>query len=336
MKHARNLAVIFILAGFFQACEQNKQPIIDMHLHAHRIADFSGLVSAPPIPHCVPMTAYPIPEPGVSWWEIFQNPEPPCDAIWSPMNEEELMARTFELMDKHNIVTAVTSGPVVASWMSNHPGRIIPALGYSPVPGSPHVDSLRAWHRRGDFTVLGEITPQYDGFRADSPEMDAVWALAEELDIPVNIHIGTGPVGAPYVVWPNYRAALHSPLQMEEVLLRHPNLRVYIGHAGWPMLDDMLALLWTHPQVYVDISVINWALPRVEFHRYLQRLVESGFGKRILFGSDQMVWPDAIEIAIESIETADFLTAEQKRDIFYNNAARFLGLSDEEIARHHE
>ena len=30
--------------------------------------------------------------------------------------------------------------------------------------------------------------------------------------------------------------------------------------------------------------------------------------------------------ATEGIESADFLTPEQKRDIFYNNAARFLRL----------
>jgi predicted TIM-barrel fold metal-dependent hydrolase len=35
------------------------------------------------------------------------------------------------------------------------------------------------------------------------------------------------------------------------------------------------------------------------------------------------------------IEDAPFLTAAQKRDILYNNAARFLRLSKEEIARHH-
>ncbi len=48
-----------------------------------------------------------------------------------------------------------------------------------------------------------------------------------------------------------------------------------------------------------------------------------------------MVWPRTIEIAIETIEKAPFLTDEQKRDIFYNNAARFLRFSDEEIAKHH-
>ena len=33
-----------------------------------------------------------------------------------------------------------------------------------------------------------------------------------------------------------------------------------------------------------------------------------------------------IRVAIENIESAEFLTVEQKRDILYNNAARFLRL----------
>jgi len=48
-----------------------------------------------------------------------------------------------------------------------------------------------------------------------------------------------------------------------------------------------------------------------------------------MFGSDQMIWPEAIEMAIAGIESARFLTSEQKRDIFYNNAVRFLRLKKE-------
>lgn len=106
--------------------------------------------------------------------------------------------------------------------------------------------------------------------------------------------------------------------------MRHPKLRLYVMHAGWPMSDQMVALLYAHPQAYVDVAVIDWAIPRKEFHQYLRRLVEAGFDKRIMFGSDQMVWPGAIDIAIEGIRSADFLSEEQKRDIFFSNAARFL------------
>ena len=65
-------------------------------------------------------------------------------------------------------------------------------------------------------------------------------------------------------------------------------------------------------------------------------LIDNGLGKRLMYGSDQMIWPEVIGETIEAIEDADFLTEEQKRDILYNNAARFLRLSAEQIAAHHQ
>jgi uncharacterized protein len=107
-------------------------------------------------------------------------------------------------------------------------------------------------------------------------------------------------------------------------------------HYGSPLIDEMISMLGAYPQLYVDIGGIQWAYPREFFYEQLRRLINAGFGNRVMFGSDQMVWPDAIEIAIEAIETAGFLSDEQKRDIFYNNAARYLRLDDETIARHHK
>ena len=54
-----------------------------------------------------------------------------------------------------------------------------------------------------------------------------------------------------------------------------------------------------------------------------------------MFGSDQMSWPEAIDTAIEAIDSAPFLSHQQKRDIFYHNAARFLRLSEMDIGKHH-
>jgi hypothetical protein len=115
---------------------------------------------------------------------------------------------------------------------------------------------------------------------------------------------------------------------LEEVLIRHPKLRVYLMHAGYPYLQETIAIMHMYPQVYADLGVIDWALPVEEFHDYLRALMRAGFGKRLMFGSDQMVWPEAIGLAIEGVESASFLTQEQKRDIFYNNAVRFLRLGE--------
>lgn len=43
-----------------------------------------------------------------------------------------------------------------------------------------------------------------------------------------------------------------------------------------------------------------------------------------MFGSDNMVWPDAIGFAVDRIRKAPFLTEHQKRLILHDNAARFL------------
>ena len=52
--------------------------------------------------------------------------------------------------------------------------------------------------------------------------------------------------------------------------------------------------------------------------------MQGGFADRIMFGSDQMAWPDLIGDTIEAVETAAFLSPGQKRAIYYDNAARFL------------
>jgi hypothetical protein len=45
-------------------------------------------------------------------------------------------------------------------------------------------------------------------------------------------------------------------------------------------------------------------------------------------------WPGVMGPSIDIIEEAPFLTTEQKADIFYLNAARFLRLDEATIARH--
>jgi predicted TIM-barrel fold metal-dependent hydrolase len=182
--------------------------------------------------------------------------------------------------------------------------------------------------------VFAEIGAQYRGRLLSDPLYERYFALAEELDIPVGVHLGEGPPGGPHTGDPRYRAALGNPLQLEEVIMRHPKLRLYVMHYGSPFVDDMIALLYSHPQVYVDVAQNDWGFPKEHFYSQLKRLIDAGFEKRILWGSDQMVWPDTIPIAIDTIRNAPFLNDDQTRDILYNNAARFLRLSEDEMARH--
>jgi len=318
-----------------ETAAQDRPPILDVHMHALP-ADHQG---PPPLGMCVGRAINPAWDPSGDYGEVFMDmlKRPPCDdPVWSPETDEGVTRETIEAVERFNIY-GVLSGTSerVAKWMETAPGRFYPGLLFQADAEAPSPDSLRALHASGRLAVLGEVTNQYLGIAPDDERMEPYWALAEELDIPVAIHIGTGPPGVIYLGATGYRAHLHSPLTLEEVLVRHPRLRVYVMHAGWPMLDDMLAVLYAHPQVYVDIGVIVFTRPRADFYRYLRAIVEAGFWNRVMFGSDQMVWPGVIERSIAVVEEAPFLTEEQRRAILYDNAARFLRLTEEEIARHH-
>lgn len=52
----------------------------------------------------------------------------------------------------------------------------------------------------------------------------------------------------------------------------------------------------------------------------------AGLGKRIMWGSDQMSWPGAIDQGLDAIRTAPFLSEQERRDILFNNAVRFFRL----------
>ncbi len=314
---------------------QDEFPIIDMHLHA-LAADAEG---PPPLAMCTPISRYPAWDPARPYGETFMAmlKQPRCaNPVWSPETDEAVMTQTIDVVKRRNIF-GVLSGTTerVLAWQEAAPGRFLPGLLFNVGSRAPSPDSLRSLFESGRLAVLAEVTNQYAGIAPTDERMEPYWTLAEELDMPVGIHIGPGPPGVRYLGAEGYRARLHSALTLEEVLVRHPRLRVYVMHAGFPFLDDLLALMYTHPQVYAEVGVIVFTRRREEFYRYLRGIVEGGFGNRVMFGTDQMVWPGVIERSIAVIEEAPFLNEEEKRDILYNNAARFLRLSEDDIARHH-
>jgi hypothetical protein len=316
-------ALLLLALPATAAAQERPLPIIDMHLHAKDAPDATREL---PPRLCLPITEHDL-------------TNPTCAApLLSPSTDGEMVGRTIEILERRNIFGVISGYPLetVRRFIDAAPDRLIPAYQLDPTRASSlSADSFRQHFLAGDFAVLGEVLSQYAGLAPGDERMEAYWAMAEDLDVPVAIHLGEGYPGAPYLGSPEYRVRLGSPLLLEEVLVRHPELRVYVMHYGSPLIDEMLAILYTYPQVYIDIGGNTWPYRPEFFYTQLRQFIDAGFGKRIMFGSDQMLWPELIERSIEIVERASFLGQEQKRDILYNNAARFLRLSDEEIARHH-
>jgi hypothetical protein len=239
-------------------------------------------------------------------------------------------------MDRYNIVLAVGSGELemVEEMKSHAQDRFLGGIEFprytAPVNNRleewPDIDELRQLYESGQLQIIGEVTAQYAGVAPNDPRLEPYYALAEELDIPFCLHTGFGPPMSPYLGDPDFRMRYGNPLLLEDVLVKHPKLRIYIAHGGYPFIEETIALMMMYQQVYVDISAINWLLTPEEFRSYLQQLTDARLGKRIMFGTDQMIWPEAVGMSIEAIESATFLTEEQKQDIYFNNAAEFLKL----------
>ncbi len=314
-----------------------REPVIDMHLHALS-ADDQG---PPPLSVCTPLDPMPRWD-GRGPWEaalVDYFRHPPCrDPVTSPMTDDEVRDRTLAEMRRHNVI-GVVNGPTdrLRAWRALAPGRILFGID-PPIASLADAAALRRFaeplQRTGEATVIGEIPAQYLGIGPDDSRLEGLWTVAETLDLPVALHIGPGPPGAAYLPGMGFQARLSDPLLLESVLLRHRKLRIYVMHAGYPMLERMMALMYVHPQVYVDTGVIVWSQPRAAFYRHLKGLIDAGFGDRIMFGSDQMVWPETIGRSIRVIEQAPFLNRAQKRAILYDNAARFLRLDAATQARH--
>ncbi|WP_297706149.1 amidohydrolase family protein [uncultured Eudoraea sp.] len=281
-----------------------KGPIIDMHIHAFTEGNpLFGMTHPPTLRG-----------------ETFEG-------VTSAAEQKE---KTLEKFRKHKIVKAMVSNGKL--WFDDVPETML-------IGGADKgIDALRNQHQEGKLQVIAEMAPFYAGILADDPSILPYFELAQELDIPVGFHIFPGGPNYGFHMMPEMLGGMRTynanPAQLENVLVKYPNLRLYIMHGGWPYVEDLKALMYAHPNVYIGIAVVNWILPQEEFNAYLKSLINAGFGDRIMFGSDQMVWPQTIDIAVETVNSVNFLTPEQKEDIFYNNAAKFLGLTKDEIEKH--
>lgn len=306
MRRALILAVLTMISGSgfapvrVQVTKGRPQRIIDMHFHI---------------------------------WKALSTPAESGqgrEATQVPGASPEQLQKAF---DQYNVEKVVVSGPLVLvqGLVRSAPARFIGGPAFTESVRLPSIPHLREEYRAGHLGILGEIDAQYAGVDLSDARFDPYWALCEELDIPVMVHTGFAQPGTPYdSCCPQFRTRLGNPQLLEPVLIAHRRLRIYICHAGWPYLAETKAIMHMYPQVYADLSgfAFNPGIPREEFHDYLQALIRAGFGKRLMFGSGSSPtdWATDMDAALEPIESAVFLTPEQKEDIFYNNAARFLRL----------
>jgi hypothetical protein len=317
------LASCAILAASVAWAQNTHPPVIDIHVHT-----LGGFPGVPPMCPFNPqfLASDPHGTEGPTGW-AKQDCTESLEASKTP---GEYMKAVIAEWERLNVTAVVMGDPAsVKKWKEAAPARVIMGTGFDAAMGGTGyiaLDQLKNSFTKDGFQVMGEVGLQYQGVSPSDPAVDQYFALAEQLDIPVGIHMGTGGSGRANISTPKFRGSMGNPLLLEEMLARHPKLRIWIMHAGYPMIDNLLTLLQANSHVYVDVAGLIWSYPLKEVHMYIERIVEAGFEDRVMFGTDQMMWPKLMATSIGVIEGATYLSPEQKRDILYNNAARFLRL----------
>ena len=198
----------------------------------------------------------------------------------------------------------------------------------------PSVEWIRKAFMSGEIGFLGELLFAYSGVSPLDPRMEPYWALADELGIPVGVHLtpgpppGAGPRRDP-ACCPDFDLELGHPDQFRPVLEKYPNLKLLLQHAGdadetHDFSDATMQLVEDYPGVYVDLSVVHSLAPAEEFDELVRGFVRRGLVDRVMLGSDGL----PVAPAVERYQSLGFLTDADKRAILRGNAQRFLDHGD--------
>ena len=131
-----------------------------------------------------------------------------------------------------------------------------------------------------------KLYPGYEPFYPHDHRLRVVYDLAEEFDVPVMIHTGdTYSKGG--------RLKYAHPLEVDEVAVDHPNVKLVICHLGNPWLVDCMEVVYKNPNVYADFSGLVLGDFTEAFEQYMEQqigevIIYAGEPRKFLYGSD---WP---------------------------------------------
>lgn len=286
------------LTLFMLFCITASAQVIDMHMHSYTEKDF--------------------------WVGKARN------GFKSSKTAKEHLEQTIQKMNRHKIEYAVICGTIESiEKYTKADTRFIPAYQDYEDTLMP-VKQFEEYIQSGKIKVFGEVMAVYKGKTLADSTYQPYLAICEKYGVPVAYHSGGSFPNAQQFGWPKYRIALGDPFLIEDVLVKYPKLKIYLMHAGENFYENTLRMMDGYPTLYADLGVELWLHPLTKDYgtKFLKSAKEYGVLDRVMFGSDQMVWPEAISSSINFLKSMDFLTEAEKGLILYKNAKKFLGISN--------
>jgi predicted TIM-barrel fold metal-dependent hydrolase len=200
----------------------------------------------------------------------------------------------------------------IATLAQDHPGRIVGMAGIDPMSGLEGVRRLERAVR--DYGFRGaHVHPFGFGIPLNEREWWPFYTKAAELGIPVVFQTGHSAEFMP--------SACGKPILLDDIAIWFPELPLVGAHTGWPWVEELIAMAWKHPNVFIATSghaPKYWDPKLVRFMNARNR----GIGK-VMWGTD---YPLILhEESLAQIADLD-LKPEALRALLHDTAASVFGL----------
>ena len=186
----------------------------------------------------------------------------------------------------------------------SHPDRFRAYLGINPNYPDIVERDLATFDDYADVYVGFKLLADYHQVAITDPRSAKAWQIANERGLLVLLHTGFG-------------STYNGQDLVRTVAERYPNAKILMGHSihsGW---DAAVKLANDFPNVYFELCAVP------DERGIVEKFVAESGSEKILYGTD-FPWFD-FHYYIGAILGADITDAD-RRNIFYRNAMRLLGL----------
>jgi len=248
------------------------------------------------------------------------------------ITHEEMLRRMDAAGIEKSFLIAAKVGPIlhkssyhvpyemVAEAVNKYPDRFYGLAGLDPTEGMAGVRQLEKGVREYGF-IGAHFYPHWFELAPDHAKWYPFYAKCVELDVPVQLQVGQS-----MLYDPNHRLrSVGRPITLDAVACDFPELKLIGIHVGIPWTEEMIAMAWKHPNVYIGTDAHSPKYWPDSFKHYINT-----FGQdKVIFGTDFPVL--GFERTRQEIEDLG-LRPEARRKILRDNVLRIYGLDGGEGA----
>jgi predicted TIM-barrel fold metal-dependent hydrolase len=202
----------------------------------------------------------------------------------------------------------------VANAVKRHPQRFYGLAGLDPTEG---MEGVRALERAvKDMGFIGaHFYPHWFELPPDHARWYPFYAKCVELDIPVQLQVGQSLIYTPE----QRLRSVGRPITLDPVACDFPELKLVGIHVGIPWTDEMIAMAWKHPNVYIGCDAHSPKYWPASFIQYINTYGQD----KVIFGTDYPVLD--FKRTRDEIEALK-LRPEPKKKLLRDNALRIYKL----------